>query len=153
MPDRHLWRRHSTRTITFTGGPDAGDFDGTPTVRVFTCTGRSIIHSITAFCTVDLVSAGGGTMELGVAADADAFIVSTTATAIDANEWWGDGTPAAGSIVIRQPGSTVDGIETAQAEKTVSTDIIITIGTADITAGAIVFDVIYSPLTDGARLS
>lgn len=151
MPDRHLWFRHATKTITFTGGVGAGDFDGTPVVTVFTITGRVLVSGLTAFCTSDLVSAGGGTLAVGVTADTDAFIASATATDLDANDWWSGATSAAGAITLVD--SVTQGATTSSRAKAVSTDIIITIGTADITGGVLVFDVFYSPLTDGGRLS
>lgn len=151
MPDRHLWTRHSTKLITFTGGVNAGDFDGTPTVIVFTITGRVLVHAVTQFCTVDLVSAGGGTLVYGVTGDTDAFIGTTTATDIDANEWWAAASPPANSGVTLAD-SVTGGITTSQRLKAVSGNMFLTIGTSDITGGAIVFDVLYTPLTDGGRL-
>jgi hypothetical protein len=148
MPDRHLWQRHSTKTITFTGAAGLG---AVGTVTVFTCTGRSIIHAITAFCTEDLVG-NLATIELGTATTSNDFVVQTTAEGIDVNKWWGDATPSAGSILIKIPATGADGIGAAQSFKTISSDIIATIATADVTDGTIVFDVIYTPLTDGARL-
>lgn len=148
MPDRHLWQRHSTKTIALDGTTGNGEAG---TVIVFTITGRVLVHAITAFCTEDLVSAGGGTVELGVAADTDAFIAQTTATAVDVNEWWQIATPSAGANTLAD--SVTGGLTTSQRAKTVSTNIIITVGTADVTDGTIVFDVIYTPLTDGGRLA
>ena len=152
MPDRHLWTRHSTKEITFTGAVGAGESDSPSTVTVFTCTGRVLVHAITAFCTSDLVSAGGGTLVFGTSGDTDAFIASTTATTIDENDWWQAAAPPAGESNTLAD-SVTGGITTSQRAKAVSGDMILTVGTADITGGVIVFDVIYTPLTDGARLS
>lgn len=150
MPDRHLWTRHSQKTITFTGAAGGG---AAGTVTVFTLTGRVIVHYVTAYCTADLTTTGAATIEFGVTADTDTFIVQTVATAIDVDEWWGDATPAAGSVVVSIPASTVDGIGSAQSFKTLSTNPLLTIGTADVNGGSIVFDIFYTPLTDGARLA
>lgn len=150
MPARHNWTWHSTKSITFAGGTGTG---AAGTVTVFTVTGRVILHALTAFCTSDLTVSGAATIELGVTGQTAVIIVQTTASGIDANEWWGDATPIAGSVVIRQPDSTVDGAGTAQAERTLSTDVIATIATADVTGGTLIFDAIYTPLTDGARLT
>ena len=152
MPDRHLWTRHSTKLVTFTGAVGAGESDSPSTVLVFTCTGRVLVHAVTQFCTVDLVSAGGGTLVYGTSGDTDAFIGTTTATDIDANDWWSAASPPA-SQSNTLADSVTGGITTSQRLKAVSGNMILTIGTADITAGAIVFDVIYTPLTDGARLT
>jgi hypothetical protein len=88
----------------------------------------------------------------GVTGDTDAFIGTTTATDIDANDWWAAAAPPAGNGVTLAD-SVTGGITTSQRLKAVSGNLILTIGTADITGGVIVFDVIYTPLTDGARLS
>ena len=149
MPDRHLWTRHSTKTIALDG--TAGNGAETSDVTVFTITGRVFIHQIVAFCTESLLSAGGGTLALGVVADTDAFLGSITATNLDTNDWWtaATGTPAG---AVTYGFQTTSDASTSALSKAVATDIIITIGTADITDGTIVFDVIYTPLTDGARL-
>ena len=149
MPDRHLWTRHSTKTITFTGAAGAG---AAGTVTVFTITGRVFIHQITAFCTTLLTATGAATLSFGTAGDIDAFIAITTATDIDANEWWGTSTPAVDSYspVV---GAATGGYTTQQERKWLSNNAILTVATADVSTGAIVFDVIYTPLTDGARLA
>ena len=149
MPDRHLWTRHSTKTIAFDG--TAGLGLETSDVTVFTITGRVLVHAITAFCTEDLAGATA-TLALGVTGDTDAFIASTTATDIDANDWWAAAAPPAANGVTLAD-SVTGGITTGQRLKAVSGNIFITISTADITDGTLVFDVIYTPLTDGARLS
>lgn len=149
MPDRHLWRRHSTKTITF-DGTAGGGAAGTE-VTVFTITGRVHVCEIGAFCTTDLTTTGAATIELGVTADTDAFIAQTVATTIDANEWWASATPNAGAATQGQNPNA--GATTAAMDKFASTNIVLTIGTADVSTGVIVFDVIYDPLTDGARLA
>lgn len=152
MPDRHLWTRHSTKTITFTGAAGLGEVDAPSTVNVFTITGRVLVHAVTQFCTDDLVSAGGGTLVYGVTGDTDAFIGTTTATDIDANEWWQAASPPAADAATLGD-SVTGGNTTSQRLKAISGNMFLTVGTADITGGVIVFDVIYTPLTDGARLS
>jgi hypothetical protein len=146
MPDRHLWTRHSTKSITFTGAAGAG---AVGTVAVFTITGRVLIHAITAFCTVDVAGATG-TLILGSTGDTDGFIAITTGTDIDADEWWQAAAPS--SAVATLVDSVAGGATTSSRLKALAANIFITVATADITAGTIVFDVIYTPLTDGGRL-
>lgn len=147
MPDRHLWTRHSTKIIAFTGAAGNG---AVGTVLVFTVTGRVLVHAIAAFCTEDVAGATG-TLTLGTTGDVDAFIALTTGTDIDVNEWWTAASPAAGS---KSPLEVVTGgLVTSQGAKLLSENIILGVLTADITDGTIVFDVLYTPLTNGARLS
>ena len=150
MPDRHLWTRHSTQIIAFDGSAGNGAVAAPSTVLVFTITGRVLVHAVTAFCTEDLAGATA-TLALGTTGDTDAFIASTTATDIDANDWWSAASPPAASSNTLAD-SVTGGITTSQRAKTLSANMFITIATADITDGTIVFDVIYTPLTDGARL-
>src|SRR3990167_959953 len=151
MPDRHLWTRHSTKTITFDGAAGSGAVAAPRTVNVFTITGRVLVHAMTQFCTEDVVSAGGGTLVYGVTGDTDAFIGTTTATDLVADEWWAAAAPPTASGVTLAD-SVTGGITTSQRLKAISGNIFLTVGVADITDGTIVFDVIYTPLTDGARL-
>lgn len=127
------------KTITFTGAAGLGAVGAVP---LFTLTGRVIVDKIVAVCTVDLVSAGGGTLALGVTGATSQFVGATTATAIDAGKVWVSTTPTAAAIAI----------PAACKDTPIAADIIGTIATADVTAGAIVIDVWYSPLTDDGEL-
>jgi len=148
MPDRHLWTRHSTKTITFDGTSGNG-LVNVP-VTIFTLVGRVRTKWITAFCTEDLASADAATATLGTTGDVDGFIALTTATDIDANDWWTAAVPAVGS---KSPLEVfTGGLVTSQGAKLLSENIILGILTGSITDGTIVFDVMYTPLTDGARL-
>lgn len=149
MPDRHLWTRHSSKTIAFDG--TAGLGLETSDVTVFTLTGRVLIHAITAFCSETLEGATA-TIELGVTGDTDAFITQTTATSVAADEWWAVAAAATASGTTLADSQT-GGATTSQRAKAISASIILTIGTADVTNGTLVFDVLYTPLTDGARLA
>ncbi len=136
-PPSAATRRHARQTITFA--------NTSGTVTVFSITGRVRIDRITAFCTVDLVEDGAVSgIELGGATDPNALIVSTDPAAIDANEWWFDGTPVGG---IAQ-------IDALQIDAVTDEDIILTItGGTDLDSGAIVFDVWYYSVTQGGLLS
>jgi len=136
--------------ITFDGLDQGGAFATTPET-IFTVTGRVLVHWLTAYCTVLLASAGGGTLALGGAGDTDGFIAATTATDIDADEWW---TAAAPAVGMKSPLEVfTGGLVTGQGKKLVNQDIILTIGTADVTAGVIIIDCEYTPITDNGRLS
>lgn len=146
MPDRHLWQRHTSKAVTFANAAGQG---AQGTVTVFTITGRVWVHLISAHCTTDLTGTNA-VVELGTAADADAFIAQTTATGIDAGEWWTGATAVAG---VDGPLKPTDSSVPSQMDMLLAQNVIVTVTTADLTAGVIVFDVIYTPLTDGARLA
>lgn len=140
---------HVRKTITFTGAAGAG---AVGTVTVFTITGRVWVQSLSAFCTTDLTEAGAtATIECGHAGDTDAFIAQTTATAIDTNEWWNGTTPASGGYT--QPDSLTAGYQTTARNKLLSANVILTIGTQNVTAGVIIFDAWYKPITDDGSLA
>lgn len=149
MPDRHLWYRHCTKVITFTGAAGLG---AAGTVAVATITGRVAVLLTTAFCTTLLTESGAtSTISYGTAGDVDAFIAVTNAVDIDANEWWTAASTAAGS---KSPLETLTGgLVVSQGWKLLSENTIFTVATADVTAGVLVVDHLYIPLTEGARLA
>ncbi len=125
----------------FTGGTDntRGDDGGTKDpLTLFKVTGDVLVR-IFGVCTVDLVSAGGGTLEVGVANNTAALIAQTVGTAIDAGELWSDSTPTLG----------VDTLASVLGPYLVvnSNNIIETIGTADITAGNIYYICLWRPVS------
>lgn len=116
-------------------GDDGGTNDP---FTLFTVTGDVLVR-IFGVCTTDLVSAGGGTLSVGVTGNTAALIASTTATDIDASEIWNDSTPAAGTDTLANvtgPHVIVNGL-----------DIIESVGTADITAGNIYYVCLWRPLS------
>lgn len=122
----------------FAGGTSnaRGDDGGTSDpLTLFNVTGV-VACKVIGFCTVDLVSAGGGTLSVGTALSAAGLIAQTTATAIDANEIWHDNSPDA-SVELSSVAS----------EKIVFQNIIETVGTADITAGQIYYLCLWRPLS------
>ncbi len=129
-----------TKTVAFDGNANLGAVGVVP---LFTTTGEVWIISIVPFCTEDLTE-GGATakLDLGVTGSITLFIAETTATAIDANEFWVSNAPDANGVAL--PSALMD---------VVITDNII--GTAvdqAISNGTIRFDVYWRPLSDGATL-
>lgn len=122
-------------------------FDGTAgngaigTVNVFTVTGDVLVR-VFAVCTEDLVSAGAGTMVLGISGNTNTFIASTNATDIDANEAWTDATPTTGEVLATQHKILANG-----------PDIILTIATGDVTDGTLTFYALWRPLSAGASVA
>lgn len=140
--------RKFQKTITFTGAAGAG---AQGTVTVGTVTGRVFAPVLTAHCTVDLVGANA-TIVYGVAADTDAFGGQITATNWDVGEWWTAATGlGAGAATVATTASS--DATTSSQNKAISTDLILTVATADITAGAAVFTVWYYPDTANGSIA
>ena len=108
-----------------TGTFKIADVTGVVSVQVF------------AVCGVDLVSAGGGTLEVGTALSTAALIAQTTATDLDVGDIWIDATP-----------TTSVELTSALTAKVVTQDINYVVGTADISAGALTFYILWSPISD-----
>lgn len=128
-------RRVFQTTITFTGAAGAG---AQGTVAVATMTGAVMIHSVGAYCTTNLAGATA-TVEMGVASDTAELIAQTTATNIDAGMVWESATPDEGVTLV--------------TSKAIAGNIIITVATADVTAGVLKIAIEYTPLTTDGYLS
>lgn len=131
----------TTAPSAFVGGTANahGDSGGTGNpLTLFTVTGDVLVR-IFGVCTTLLTSAGGGTLEVGVAGNTAALIALTTATEIDANEIWSDTTPTLG----------VDTLASVLGPYIIvnSLNIIETTATADITAGAVRYVCLWRPLS------
>ena len=127
-------RRVFQTTITFTGAAGAG---AQGTVAVATMTGAVMIHSVGAYCTTNLAGATA-TIEMGVASDTAELIAQTTATNIDAGMVWESATPDEGVTLV--------------TSKAIAGNIILTVATADITAGVLKIAIEYTPLTTDGYL-
>lgn len=104
---------------------------------LFTVTG-TILVSIFGVCLVDLTGASA-TLEVGISGNTASLIAQTTGTAIDAGEIWATNTPAA--VLAYPAGKIISG-----------TNIIQTIGTADVTAGEITYYVNWTPISRDGNL-
>ena len=131
--------KQALKTITFTGGAGLGAVGNVP---IFTVTGRVYLHRITAHCTVDLTGATA-TLALGTTNQTARFIAATTATDIDVGEWWVDTAPDLGSVDLPDIMQSV----------LVSENIVGTVAVAAVASGAIVFEVIYEPITSNGALA
>lgn len=125
--------RRASKTITFDGATGTGEVGEVP---IFTVTGEALILALVPFCTT-LLDGATATLALGVTGSTALFIAATTATDIDADEFWVDTAPDPNGIAV--PAALKD-IAIAQ-------DIIGTVATANITAGALRIDVYYIPLS------
>lgn len=127
--------RKFVKTITFDGTAGAG---AQGTVAVATVTGSVLITHGAVRCNTNLAGASA-TVEMGTAADTDGLIAQTTGTDIDDGEFWKDSTPEAG-------------VSDAIVNKVVEGNIIITVGTADVTAGVLEVVFYYLALSEDGDL-
>lgn len=133
--------RKVSKTITFDGTAGAG---AVGTVTVFTVTGEISVVQMTAYCSTNLTEAAPtATLSLGVTSSATLLIGSTTATDIDAGEFWVDTGPDANGVAI--PAALKDIV--------ITDNIIATVGSQAVDAGVIRFDLYYLPVSgDGAAV-
>lgn len=124
-----------SKTVTFTGAAGAGAIG---TVNLFTVTGDVELVNFYGKCSTDLIGATA-TLSVGVTGSPTAYVSNATAEDQDAGEGIGGTAGMVGSMV----GSSAD---------IVLANIILTVGTAAITAGVLVFYARYKPLSAGSSL-
>jgi len=125
------------KTVSFTGAADLG---AVGTINLFTVTG-DVITKTCATCSEDLVSAGGGTISVGVSGNTATILAVTTATDLDTGEGWVDSSPGTGELLADQNKLLVAGA-----------DIIATVATADITDGTLTFYCMWRPLSTNGNV-
>lgn len=135
------------KSMTFAGGTtnDPGDFDGTGNpANLFTVKGLCLLE-VTGIVTSTLV--GAATIEVGISGATTAFLAQVAdATSLAAGEIWHDATPDSkveASTVLAQ--QLING-------GTAGVNVIQTIGTANITAGAITYVAHWYPLQEGSSV-
>ena len=134
--DVGVWR-HAIGNYNFTD--DAG---AQGAFTIFTVTGDVMVR-VFGLCQILIDSAGAPTIELGIAGNTAALIAQTTGKDLDAYETWDDATPVA------NPGDVTTAMDTDFVIAN-GADVILTVATADLTAGDIDFHVSWRPLsTDG----
>lgn len=119
-----------------------GDQDGAsnPTT-LYTVTGDVVVR-VFGVCTTDLAGATA-TLEVGVAGNTASLIAQTTATDIDAGELWHDASPDSG----------VEAVSVAPAFFIANgADIIETVGTANITSGALYYICLWRPVSPNGNV-
>lgn len=129
----------ASKTVTFTGAAGVG---AVGTVALFTVTGEVLIDRIVPFCSTNLAGATA-TLALGVTGSAELFIAATTATDIDAGEFWVDTAPDANGIAL--PAALKDIV--------ITDSILATVAVADITGGVLRVDVYWRPLAGGSLVA
>lgn len=133
----------AVKSVTFDGATenDIGDQDGTGNpATLFTVTGPVLVE-VVGYCTDDIAGASS-TLEVGIAGATAQFIAQTTGANIDAGEIWHDASPdakvEASTIMVQQLLN--------------DTDIIQTVGTANVTGGSITYVAYWYPLSPDASV-
>lgn len=132
----------ATKTVTFLAGTTGKQ--GTVTT-LFTVTGEVEIITMIPFCTISLTqSAGTPKLALGSLTNTDLFVNSTTATLIDAGNFWHWANPGSPGVLL--PADRLRGV-------VLSENIVCEVGgTNNIDAGVIRFDVRWQPISDDGDL-
>ena len=128
------------KTVAFDGSAGNG---AVGTVTVGTVTGEVFIHSVTAFCTENLAGATATLSLGGATGGVDGIVAVTTATDLDASEFWTSATPTAGLV------DTPD----AMMGFTMAEDIDVNVLVANITDGTIEFTIVYEPVSTDGNIS
>lgn len=122
----------ASKTITYTALGSGAVASST----LFNVTG-AVACVVYGVCSEDLVSAGGGTVEIGITGNTALLIAQTTATAIDNGEIWRDNSP-----------STSYALNSTNFPLTViSSDILHEVKTGTVSDGTITFYCLWTPLT------
>lgn len=133
--------RFATKTITFTGAANLG---AVGTVPLFTVTGEIIVVALVPWCQTDLTEAGAtATLALGVTGSTALFIAATTATGIDAGEFWVSTTPTANGIAL--PAALKDIV--------ITDNIIGTVAAQAVNGGVLRLDLLWIPLSSNAAVA
>lgn len=128
-----------TKTVTFTGAAGLGAVGLIP---VFDLTGLVVCVKCVAWCTDDLISAGGGSVSLGSVPNVVGLIAATVATTIDTGEMWLTTAPGVGTVSI--PAVMTNAVW--------GSDISMDVTVSAITAGVLNFYLEYFPLSVGAAV-
>ena len=137
--DVGAWR-HEVGNYNFT---DDGGAQGAFTI--FTVTGDVMLR-VFGVCQTLLNSGGAATIELGISGNTAILIAQTTATDLDQYETWQDAGPEA------NPGD----VATAMAKNFAianGADVILTVATADLTAGEVDFHAYWMPLSSNGNVA
>jgi hypothetical protein len=126
--------RHAIGNYNFTD--DAG---AQGAFTIFTVAGDVLIH-VFGLCQVLMNSAGAATIELGIAGNTASLIAQTTATDLDQYETWQDAGPEA------NPGNVVTAMGAFYVIAN-GADVILTVATADLSAGDCDFHAFWMPLS------
>jgi len=139
------------KTITFAGattnawGDDAGALDG---AAIFTVTGL-VLAKVIATCTTSLTG-DSATIEVGITGDTAIFMPTETATQIDADQIWLNDAGNAAYAIVGEESAAADNLPEYMMY---GNDIILTVKTANVTAGVLDFYCIWNPISSDANVA
>jgi hypothetical protein len=140
--DSYAWNVGQWRTAigNYNFTDDAG---AQGTFTVFTVTGDVYVQ-VFGLCQVALTSGGAATIELGISGNTAALIAQTTATDLDQYETWQDAGPEAnpGAVPLDARGFVIAN----------GANVILTVATADPTAGDIDFICRWWPISTNGNV-
>ena len=129
--------KHFVKTITFTGASGLGLIN--TDVVAATITGRVLMRELGIFIVLGL-TAVSGTLSLGTNANAVSLIAATNASVLDTNDHWND------TSNITQSGAVF-------RDQAISSDLLMEVLAADITAGVLEVSILWSPLSVDGQIS
>jgi len=138
------------RTITFAGGTenawgdDGGTLDG---AAIFTVTGLCLVKLV-ASCSTSLTGASA-TIEVGITGDTAIFMPTETATQIDSGQIWLNDAANATYAIVGEENAAADNLPEYMLN---GNDIILTVKTANVTAGVLDFYCIWNPISSDASI-
>ncbi len=128
-------------TITFTG---AANFGAVGAVPMFTVSGGAVLVRYIAGRVTTNLAGATAQISLGITGITALFIALTTATTmLTSAELWVSATPTAAGLAL--PAATKDIL--------IDANIIGTVGTAAVSSGVLVVDVVWEPITAGATVT
>ncbi len=134
------WQSLETEVEFSDGTNENGDYDGTGNPSTLLSITGVVELAIIAVCTEDFAGASA-TIELGTETNTAGIIAQATATDIDENDIWHDGTPDA----------TVEE-STVITRKIVNEDVEFKVGTADISAGTLKLMIFWNPISSDGKV-
>ncbi|MBA4181989.1 MAG: hypothetical protein C0506_15465 [Anaerolinea sp.] len=153
IPSANNQLRHVRKTITFTGGAGAG---AVGTVTVFTITGRVLVDTLTIFATTGLTGTGFAVFSVGGAGAASAqsayWVDQCDPNTVATNDWVASGGAVTNSGIAGAV-STNPSNGPHSGPVALSSDLQITVIDDTITAGVLVFDCWYKPISDDGALA
>ncbi len=140
--------RHVRKTITFDGGAGSGAVGN---VVVFTITGMVMMETLTAHATTTLASSGNtATLAFGSTGRPSWLTGAIGADVLASGDWWSQNEnhdPGMGGAIF-SPGSGNGATNVTTMES-----IILTVALEAVTAGVLVIDCWYTPITDDGALA
>lgn len=131
------------KSVVLSGGANAG---AVGTIALFTVTGLVLLESFHVFNTATFVSAGSGEMSFGTTGTPQGF-----SGAIESSQFTGGGGPP-GYFIGQAGAAALLAVPAVHNRINISRDIIATVTTAAITAGAFDVYVRWVPISPGANL-